>query len=208
MWLDELTVGAGLKRTSREERKRGISLRRCFRYPRRLGGRPEKREELARVALSDLIENRQFEKGIGGFSTRGDCGHDREAELICLDKLETQDEVRWRPRDEAIMRLLHLHIDGFGRIRDLDSGGPASRSGILTRRQRGGKDHMPLLHQRCALRFQGRQIGREQLPAGRRRTLWRQAHLVSDRLGEISMRGGRARKAARFPFPLPMGEGG
>ena len=50
---------------------------------------PEKAGEMARVALSDLLGNRRFEKAIGGFSESEIAQMVTEAELICLDKLET-----------------------------------------------------------------------------------------------------------------------
>ena len=51
----------------------------------------EKMDAIAKAALSDLEGNRHFQKALGEFSPTEICQMIKEAELICIDRLETEE---------------------------------------------------------------------------------------------------------------------
>lgn len=91
VWIDELMVDCRPETDISRRREAGDLLAEVLSISEEVRQSPGKREDLTRAALSDLVESRQFRKLFGGFSEEEIAGMIAEAELICLDKLETQE---------------------------------------------------------------------------------------------------------------------
>jgi len=90
VWLQELIVDCRPETDISRRKEAGDFLAEVLSIAEEIVESPAKMEEFARGALADLLQNRQFEKGIGPFSQEEISTMMREAELICLDKLETE----------------------------------------------------------------------------------------------------------------------
>jgi DNA repair exonuclease SbcCD nuclease subunit len=91
VWLHELMVDCRPERELERRREAGDFLAEVLSISAEITRSPERTAELAAAALSDLTGNRQFERGVGGFSDEEIGAMIAQAELICLDKLEGQE---------------------------------------------------------------------------------------------------------------------
>lgn len=88
VWVQEFTIDCRPEMDIQKRKEAGDFLAQVLSISEEIAQSPEKAGEMARVALSDLLGNRQFEKAIGGFSESEIAQMITEAELICLDKLD------------------------------------------------------------------------------------------------------------------------
>jgi len=88
VWINEVSIDCRPEIDVEKRREAGDFLAQVLTISAEAAQSPEGAGELGRRALSNLLSNRQLEKAIGGFSDRDIARMTREAELICLDKLE------------------------------------------------------------------------------------------------------------------------
>ena len=91
VWLQEILVDCRPETDIPRRKEAGDFLAEVLSIAEEIVKSPEKMEGFAHGALSELLRNRQFEKGIGAFPPEQIAAMMKEAELICLDKLETEE---------------------------------------------------------------------------------------------------------------------